>query len=109
MDYNQSKKLILIADQCAQRYKVYERILHAQGFDVHWVTALTDFFEAFIRLQPSLVIMDLNLCLSDTTDLIVKIKQASAGEVFVPILMASDQGENELLQYALAQKVDGFL
>ncbi len=109
MNNHHNDKLILIADQCLQRYQVYARILQTQGFKVHWVTHLNAFFEAFLELHPSLVIMDLNLCLSDQTDLIAKIKQASAGEAFVPILMASDQGENELLQYALAQKVDGFL
>lgn len=100
---------ILIADSSLQRYQIYSRILQVQGYKLHWVTELDDLFVTFVNLQPSMVIMDLGLCIHDPSDVVTRIKQSSAGESFVPILMASAEGENELLQYALAQKADGFL
>lgn len=100
---------ILVADTAPQRFHVYKRILESENFELKFVNQVDQVFETYMQWQPGLVIMDLNLCLHDQCDLVGQIKRANAGEMFVPILLASDENENKLLQHALAQKADGFL
>lgn len=100
---------ILILDESPQRAEVYARILQERGFEVHRVENLADSFSDFTKLQPSLVIVDLSVCRLDECDIVGQIKQESAANLFVPILLASDENENKLLKLALAQEADGFL
>lgn len=100
---------ILIADTSVERFQVYRRILETQGFDVQLVSNAGIVLETFIKLQPSLLILDLALCVHNQCDLVAQIKHYNSGDVFVPILLASDENENKLIQLALAQKADGFL
>lgn len=100
---------ILIADTSVERFQVYRRILETQGFDVHLVSHAEFVLETFKKLQPSLLILDLAMCVHNRCDLVTQVKQQNAGDVFVPILLASDENENKLIQHALAQKADGFL
>ena len=100
---------ILVADTSPQRFHVYKRILESENFELKFVDQVDQVFEIYMNWQPGLVIIDLNLCLHDQCDLVGQIKRANAGEMFVPILLASDENENKLLQHTLAQKADGFL
>lgn len=100
---------ILIADTSVERFQVYRRILETQGFTVHLVNNADSVLSTFISVQPSLVVLDLALCTHNRCDLVAQVKQHNEGDVFVPILLASDENENKLIQHALAQKADGFL
>lgn len=103
------KTRILIIDSSEQRLKLYRSILSNQEFEIQQIANVVSAFELFMHWQPALVILDLKLCLQQDADLIGKIKRSNAGEVFTPLLLASDESEETLLDHALAKKADGFL
>lgn len=101
---------ILIADPSDETYAFYERVLSQQGFEVLHVYRNDKILETVQQTQPSLVIVDLSICSEDRNDLIEGIKKACDIHCpFVPVVLASDQDENTLLQHAVAKKADGFL
>jgi CheY-like chemotaxis protein/anti-sigma regulatory factor (Ser/Thr protein kinase) len=103
------KKKILIADSDPNRFKLYQEVLMPHGFDLVFCSKSDQVFEKFLTLQPSLVILDLALCENKRFDLVSRIKQSNAGELFAPVVLASDESENLLLQHVLDKKADGFL
>lgn len=101
---------ILIADPSAERFAFYERILAPQGFEVQHVDRNGSLLDAVKQMSPSLVIVDLSICTQNRNDLIERIKQACGEQSsFMPVLLASNQDEQTLLQHAVAKKADGFL
>ena len=101
---------ILIADPSSERFAYYDRILTQQGFEVQHVDRNEAILDAVQKMPPSLVVVDLAICAENRNDLIERIKQVcDAHSAFVPILLASDQDEQTLLQHAVAKKADGFL
>lgn len=101
---------ILIADPSAERFAFYERILTQQGFEVQHVDRNEAILDAVKNMPPSLVVVDLAICAENRNDLIERIKRVcDAHSAFVPVLLASDQDEQTLLQHAVAKKADGFL
>lgn len=100
---------ILILDSSHQRFKVYQRILEEQGFELKFTDQVDEMLELFTSWQPGLVILDLTLCMFEHADLVAKIKRITEKGLFVPVLLASDENENKLLQHALTQKADSFL
>ncbi|MBE0493605.1 MAG: SpoIIE family protein phosphatase [Thiomicrospira sp.] len=101
---------ILIADPSAEHFAFYDCILTAQGFEVLHVDRHDAILDAVQQLPPSLVIVDLAICDEKRNDLIKRIKQScSTHSAFVPVLLASNQDEQILLQHAVAKEADGFL
>ncbi|WP_029934278.1 ATP-binding SpoIIE family protein phosphatase [Thiomicrospira pelophila] len=101
---------ILIADPSDEAYAFYERVLSQQGFEVLHVDRNDKILETVQQTQPSLVIVDLAICSEDRNDLIEGIKNSCDAHCpFLPVVLASNQDENTLLQHAVAKKADGFL
>lgn len=101
---------ILIADPSAERFAFYERILAQQGFEVQYVDRNEDIINAVQSMPPSLIIIDLTICSNNRNDLIERVKKVcDVHSAFVPVLLASDQDEQILLEHAVAKKADGFL
>lgn len=101
---------ILIADPSDETYAFYERVLSQQGFEVLHVDRNDKILKTIQQTQPSLVIIDLAICSEDRNDMIEGIKKSCDTHCpFLPVILASNQDENTLLQHAVAKKADGFL
>ena len=93
------KKLILIADDEVGIHESLRLYLTREGYEVYSVFRGSDVMEAFTRMRPDLVILDIMMPGRSGTDVCSDIRQIS----MTPVIMLTAKGEevDRLLGFAL--------
>ena len=93
------KKLILIADDEVGIHESLRLYLTREGYEVYSVFRGSDVMEAFTRMRPDLVILDIMMPGRSGTDVCSDIRQVST----TPVIMLTAKGEevDRLLGFAL--------
>lgn len=99
---------VLVVDDKATNRQILQEMLTSIGLDVVQATDGLEAVEMFQQNLPSLVLMDIEMPNMDGIEATRLIKQA-AGDTFVPVIMISGVGDNEVIRRSIETGGDDFI
>jgi len=98
-------KTILVVEDSLDISRLLEHILRQEGYQTVVADDGPAGWEAFQKLQPDLVILDVNLPGLNGLELCQKIKQASS----IPVILLTVQAETEAVRRGIRAGADAYL
>lgn len=102
-----ARRKILIIDDSPLVLELTKSALESAGFDVSTTSTLDSFEDARVRIEPDLILVDVQMPEAFGDDLAATLRGAYG--VSAPILLLSSLDEEELAQRAVQAEVTGWV
>jgi putative two-component system response regulator len=101
---------VLIADDHAPNVALLEQILRKEGVtSIHVTTAAADGVPLYRRCRPDIVLLDLHMPGMDGVEVMRALREASASDDFVPVIVITADATPDARQRVLAAGANDFL